>query len=762
MPKSRIMIVEDEGIILQDLKITLEDLGYDIAATAVSGEEAIVKASEERPDLVLMDIVLIGAMDGVEAANKIKNTLNIPHIFLSSHSDKEMLDNAKVTEPFAYLTKPYHERDLSAAIEMALYRHNADELLFRREKQLAESQKVARLGSWEWDISANTIDWSDELYRLCGIHRADHKATFELLLKLVHPEDREQLEGSVNESLAYHKPYIADVRMVRPDGTEWIMEARGSAVYDDKGLPVLMSGTAQDVTDRKRVENELLLHREHLADLVKGKTSELKDSEKRYRGLFDIISSGVAVFEVVGDAVDFVFKDFNTSGEKIDRIHKEDVIGRRVTEVFPGVKDIGLFEVFQRVWKSGNSEYLPATLYEDARITGWRENYVYKLSSGEIVAVYDDVTKRVETERLLLESEKKYRSIFDNAANMITSVDSNGVIVDCNRTIKEVLGYSPDEIIGNSMSKIIHPEYLDKAGNSLKEIIERGYLYNHEYKMVRKDGSNIDVRINSSSLRNEDGEFERTVCIIEDTTERKRAKAEAIRASHLASLGELSAGVAHEINNPINGIINYAQILANRRELDERDRDIAERIIKEGNRISHITGGLLSFARDRKSSRQAINVKDVINSVLNLSETQLRKDGIVLTINVPDDLPLIVVQYQQIEQVFLNIISNARYSLNLNDQSARDEKRLEISAGTFSVGTALFIRVMFSDNGSGIPPEICDKVMDPFFTTKPSGSGTGLGLSISHGIINDHGGTISIESVEGAYTKIIIDLLVKN
>ena len=126
---------------------------------------------------------------------------------------------------------------------------------------------------------------------------------------------------------------------------------------------------------RKRVENELKLH------------------EAKFKVLFDNVSSGVATYEARDDGEDFVFTDFNRAAEEIEQVKKEELIGRSVLEVFPGVKDFGLFEVFQRVWRTGVPEHHPVSIYRDRRIAGWRENYVYKLPSGEVVAVYDDVTK---------------------------------------------------------------------------------------------------------------------------------------------------------------------------------------------------------------------------------------------------------------------------------------------------------------------------------------------------------------------------------
>lgn len=240
--------------------------------------------------------------------------------------------------------------------------------------------------------------------------------------------------------------------------------------------------------------------------------------------------------------------------------------------------------------------------------------------------------------------------------------------------------------------------------------------------------------------------------------ERKQAEAEAIRSSQLASLGELAAGIAHEVNNPVNGIINYAQLLVNSLVPGSRENDIAGRIIKEGDRIANLVTNLLSFARDSKNEKSTCDINHIMLSTLALTEAQLRHDGILLKVDMPSGLPQVRVNLQQIEQVFLNVISNSRYALNRKFHGNHPEKQLGIRAESLNINGQSGVRVSFHDRGTGIPAGIIDKITDPFFSTKPANISTGLGLSISHGIITDHGGSIAFESIEGEFTEVVIDL----
>jgi len=249
---------------------------------------------------------------------------------------------------------------------------------------------------------------------------------------------------------------------------------------------------------------------------------------------------------------------------------------------------------------------------------------------------------------------------------------------------------------------------------------------------------------------------------INNRRRRMEAEAEAMHASRLATIGELAAGVAHEINNPVNGIINYAQLLVDKLAGGSREHDIAKRIIKEGDRISYIVRSLLSFSRQRKEGKKEVHLEEILSESLALTGTHMRKDGIMLEMDIPSNLPRIFANPLQLQQVILNIISNARYALNQKYPSSNELKKFMIKAIKTTIDDMPYVRIEFTDHGTGIPAAIVGKVLNPFFSTKPEGQGTGLGLSISHGIISDHGGRLSIESVEGEFTKVITTVPTSN
>jgi PAS domain S-box-containing protein len=306
---------------------------------------------------------------------------------------------------------------------------------------------------------------------------------------------------------------------------------------------------------------------------------------------------------------------------------------------------------------------------------------------------------------------------------------------------------------GKTCYTAIHGEQRSCEPCLMKAAVDSGRIQQAEFKTL--DGRSFEKAYTPVT---DVDDRPKVVALWRDVTEKKAATAAIMRAEQLAALGELAAGVAHEINNPINGIINYAQILMNKSEEGDIVHDIAARMIKEGDRIARIVEGLLSFARRRHEDKTVISIQEILSDSMALTAAQLRKDNITVRTDLPDNLPHILAQSHEIHQVFVNIISNARHALNEKFYGPHADKILEITAQQMKYKGLPFLRVCFKDYGCGIPTDVIDKVMNPFFSTKTEGKRTGLGLSISHGIVEEHGGRLSVESQEGRYTKILMEL----
>jgi signal transduction histidine kinase len=263
-----------------------------------------------------------------------------------------------------------------------------------------------------------------------------------------------------------------------------------------------------------------------------------------------------------------------------------------------------------------------------------------------------------------------------------------------------------------------------------------------------------------TTLTEETGEIIGYLSVVRDMTEKKQMEMQLIQADKMASLGELAAGVAHEINNPLSGILSNAEFLQEEipDESEEQQEEIRE-IVENSQRIKTIVQDLLNFSRQRDSKTYTtLDISSVITSSLNLTEHQIQLDRIKIVKEIGDALPPVRGSFNQIEQVFINLLGNARYALNQKYPSPHEDKTLLIRTDQVEENGRKYVRVEFHDKGIGIPEENLEKIFNPFYTSKEQGQGTGLGLSISFNIIQEHKGTIRFESKEGEYTKVTVDL----
>ena len=360
------------------------------------------------------------------------------------------------------------------------------------------------------------------------------------------------------------------------------------------------------------------------------------------------------------------------------------------------------------------------------------------------------------------EAETKIRSIIDNMLDGLLTMTEDGTIESLNSAACELFGRTRNESLGENIAHLIQfPGISQTAENGNKKQqpnISSMVGTQQELTGIRTDGSTFPLEISLSEMPLDvDRLF---IATVRDITEEKIRKSEALRTGQLAAIGELAAGVAHEINNPINGIINYAQILLDNADdkYDELDMDFMSRIIKESERIAVIVGNLLSFARQRDDIVEDVSLKEIIEDSVSLLMHQFQKDGIHLEVEIPEDLPTISANPQQLQQVIVNLLTNASYALNQRYPESNSNKRLRINCHRQTANGKKYLRAIVTDWGVGIPQDIIDHIFDSLFTTKPPGKGTGLGLSISKGLVRDHQGFLSIESTPGGPTVATVDL----
>lgn len=358
---------------------------------------------------------------------------------------------------------------------------------------------------------------------------------------------------------------------------------------------------------------------------------------------------------------------------------------------------------------------------------------------------------------------------------MVVNVDEQIILV--NQAAQAILDGKQEELKHKKLMECgwefvtVDGAYLEYSKNPvIRALHERTRVMDCQLKIRRPasaalPGVEKDLQINTAPLCDERHNLLGALVTLRDITATRRdeqartaMQEQMQQREKLASLGEMAASVAHEINNPVTGIINYAQLLLENDIGSEDDRALLRSIAQEGERIADIVRNLLTFARQEKQENTPTSLTNILDASLQLMGKGLQQDGITLIREVPEDLPRLYCRGQQIQQVFINLLSNARDALNQKYSEAHPHKILRIIAAAVERDGRKIVRTEFYDAGVGIAPEVLPKIFDPFFTTKDVNNGTGLGLSVAYGIVKDHQGEIYVESVPGEHTCFVVEL----
>jgi len=371
---------------------------------------------------------------------------------------------------------------------------------------------------------------------------------------------------------------------------------------------------------------------------------------------------------------------------------------------------------------------------------------------GEVSGTFNDMAQQVED--ALKRSEEFSETVMKTISDGICIVNPDSFdIVAVNSMFLEQVGSLEEEVIGRKCYEVLHKNDLpcDEDGTHLVcpvlECVRTGQQVNVEHEHLPIDEKAMIVDVSASPVKNEKGETTQVVYIQRDITQRKEqeAREELLQheyniSSRLASIGELAAGAAHEMNNPLTGIIGFSERLL-RKSDDEDVNKYARRIHGEASRVSKIVGNLITFARHHRSEKKSEDIREILDKSLELRVYELQASNVEIDVQRASDLPRVFADFQQIQQVFLNIIINAEQSMT----QANKGGKLTIKTSIIDGG----VRVIFTNTGPEIPEEQINKLFDPFFTTKGDHGGTGLGLSICYGIMEDHRGKIYARNSEG-------------
>jgi len=573
------------------------------------------------------------------------------------------------------------------------------------------------------------------------------RSIFDFIPRDVHAEYRQRLSETQKRT---GPSDMIEERRLRLDGTEMIAEAVSNPV-EYQGRPAAQV-VFRDITSRKKIEAELKSSRERLSLVIQALNDGVWD--------FNPADSSINYFSPSWyTMLGYKPYEFSQSYETWrSLIHPEDVTATEQS-VWNHVREGKSYEIeFRMRCRDGSYKWIFArgeAVERDA-----------KGAAVRMVGTHIDITERKLQEEKIRNSEKWLYTTLNSVGDAVITTDTEGKITFINPTAAELCGLGDNEACGRELSEVFNlfDENNERLNDPASLILSgKGSIrLNRSAVLKSQNGCNRLVSSSGSPIIDRNGDTLGVVLVFRDMTEQHAMEERLRQQQKLEAIGTLAGGVAHEINNPVNIVMNYADIIQELSEKDSEVFDNAQKIIDESKRIAGIVKDLLAFSRQENERHSPAHIEDIINSTLSLTRKILKRDQIIVSTEIEEGLPPIKCRSQQLMQVLMNLITNARDALNQRYPTFDDNKKILISSYLHEINGEKFIRTTLEDHGMGIPAAIQNRIMDPFFTTKSRDRGTGLGLSVSHGILKEHRGNLSFETVEGEYTRFHFDLLVDN
>ena len=600
-----------------------------------------------------------------------------------------------------------------------------------REAELKESQRIAQIGSWEWTPATGVVAWSEGMNHVLTRAYGSPAPTFETLPQFYTPESWQRLGVVITKALETGAPYNLELEMIRPDGASCWTTTRGEAIRGTDGTVVKLRGTVLNITELKQAD------------------AALQQSEELYRSLFANMLNGYAYCRMIfsdGRPVDFVPLVVNRSFTTL--LGLKDVVGKNASVVIPGLResDPELLEGFGRVALSG----VPEQFEHFGKILGiWLSFSVYSPAKEHVVVVFDVITARKKAEAALRESEERYRLLFENNPLSMWVYDLESLrFLAVNESAVQHYGYTREEFLAMTIEGIRPEEDIPALRKSAAEgWAER--LGTSEWRHRRKDGAIIQVEIRSRPLIF-NGREARLV-LATDITEKKLFEEKFLHAQRLESIGMLAAGIAHDLNNVLAPIVFAAPLLRGSLSAP-RDLKILDTLERSAGRGAGLVKQILGFAHSTTGEFQSTQVKHLLRDIIGVIEETFPK-SIQLEHQIPSALWPVEGNATQIHQVIMNLCVNARDAMPSGGtlRLTAANRRLDSAEADAMPGArpGAWLMLEVGDTGTGIAPEVLERIWTPFFTTKGIGKGTGLGLATVRGIVASHHGFVELDTKVG-------------
>lgn len=500
-----------------------------------------------------------------------------------------------------------------------------------------------------------------------------------------------------------------------------------------------------------------------ITDVTESRQAELfaRENERYLRTIIETTADGFWVLDSAGR-----FVDVNEAYCRMIGFTREEILTFSIPDIDVDENLALAHERIMRVIQTGHERFTTRHRRKDGSVFLAEISTTYMGPEvGRFVCFCHDITEEVHARHAIQHSHEMLQIIIEHMRSAVAIFDRDMHYLYVSQRYLKEYGIEGLNLIGRSHYDVF-PDIPEKWKEVHRQVLAGAVLRNDNDHYERADGALLLTEWECRPWHQADGTIGGLVLYTEVVTNKRRAEAERRlleaklrNEQKLSSIGTMASGVAHEINNPLMGIINLAQLVEDRApEEAESIKNYAREIRNEGERIAEIVSSLLTFSRRDEGRMEHVGPADLLDRVLALCETLLLRQDITIEKRIAPDLPSVVCSQSQIQQILLNLIINARDAVNERYHGAGPDKRITVWLGLHESSSGRYVRYSIVDQGSGIPPEIASRIFEPFFTTKPQGAGTGIGLSISYGIARAHRGDLSFENRPEGGTVFHLDL----
>lgn len=607
------------------------------------------------------------------------------------------------------------------------------ESLKRNEQRLRLSLEAAKAGAWEWDLQSGENYWSNELWAVYGLEPHSCEPSYQAWLQSIHPQDRDRAAEAVQEASSKGLELLAEWRVLDKKEGERCLMSRGRPIRDEHGKVLRYVGIVMDITERRKIEEQIRTSEEMFKALVEGAPDAL------------FVQTG-GLFAYVNNQA---LKLFGAESP-------EQLLGKPVMDRFhPGFHET----VRERIRLLNVEKKRPPTLEQiylrmdgsgiDVEVSAVPIRFGNQ--DGALVFARD-ITDRKQAEQALRESEQRYRALVDNLPMGISVINPKMEIVAINPFFSVCY---PD--VRPNAGQICYSTCNDPPRSSPCSYCPCVLSFQdgevHECETERPDGNRVrNYRIVSSPVKDDSGEVQFVVEMVEDVTERKSLQSQLAQAQKMEAVGTLAGGIAHDFNNLLQVIIGYSEFMLERKNQVDEDRNDLQKIYDAGRRGADLVKGLMAFSRQEEAKLVPVNLNEEVKKMERLLYHTIPKN-IVIELHLEQSPKLIKADPSQIGQILMNLAINSKDAMAEGGKLVIETESIdwddEYCGRHIRVSPRSYVLMTVSDTGEGMDSETQSHIFEPFFTTKSAGKGTGLGLATVYGIVKQHNGHIFCYSESG-------------